>query len=678
MYFKRIIGIAALGLVMLAGCNGPKSSEQTSGIDPANLDTTLLPGADFYRYANGGWLEAHPLKDDDVMRDAFVIVFDSINERLKKIVTGIAAEKQEQGTVGQKIADLYNLAMDSAKLNREGYAPVKPLLDEIGALSETAQLIPMMARLRLAGIPTYFSCEVGADMTDSDTNLLAIMQGGLGLGEREYYLEKDSANTYIRDRYREYITKLFRLAGADEADAARKTEDVLEIETAIARASFSAAELRDVEANYHKMPLNGLKTAVPGFDWELFFKEAGLNGVQEVDLSQVAPVKKAAELLNTLPVSKHIAYLQFNLLDKASPFLSDDFIDNRFDFYGRVLYGTPEQSPRWKRAVGSVNELLGEAVGEMYVKEYFPPEAKQRMLALVGNLQSALAQRIEAQSWMSDSTKNKAIDKLNTFHVKIGYPDKWKDYSTLDIRNDSYWANACRAAAWHVADNYGRVGKPVDKDEWGMTPQTVNAYYNPSSNEICFPAAILQPPFFDMNADDAFNYGSIGVVIGHEMTHGFDDQGRHFDKEGNMTDWWNGQDGEEFNRRARVLADYFDGIEVLPGLHANGSLTLGENLADHGGLTVSFQALQNAMQDAPLPDKEGFTPEQRFFLAYAGLWAANIREPFIRLITQGDEHSVHKWRVNGTLPHIQAWYDAFAITPQDPMYLAPEKRVDIW
>ena len=370
--------------------------------------------------------------------------------------------------------------------------------------------------------------------------------------------------------------------------------------------------------------------------------------------------------------------MQYNLIDAAASYLSDDFVAARFDFYGKVLSGRQVNQPRWKRAVNSVNGMLGELVGQMYVEKYFPAAAKERMLKLVKNLQVALGERIQAQEWMSDSTKVRAQEKLNAFHVKIGYPDKWKDYSALKVEKDSYWANVCRAAKWGLDDMLSRIGKPVDKDEWLMTPQTVNAYYNPSTNEICFPAAILQYPFFDMNADDACNYGAIGVVIGHEMTHGFDDQGRQFDKDGNLKDWWAEGDAERFTERAKVMVDFFNKIEVLPGLYANGALTLGENIADHGGLKIAYAALQHAMKESPLGVENGFTPEQRFFLSYALVWAGNIRDEQIRVYTKSDPHSLAEWRVNGALPHIQAWYDAFGITPNDSMYIAPEKRVNIW
>ena len=568
--------------------------------------------------------------------------------------------------------------MDSVTLNKQGAEPVKAMLDKIAGLKDKSEIVPMMTEMAHIGIGTYFHSYVYADPKNSSLNIFQMGQGGINLGEKEYYLDTDSITQNIREQYKLYIGKLFQLAGFSEADAQQKVADVMEIETAIAKVSRSATELRDPEANYHKMSFDELKKTIAGIDWDAYMKGLGIQAPAELNVEQVEPIQEVARLMNTLPLSKHVSYLEYNLLDAAASCLSDDFVAARFDFYGKVLSGRQVNQPRWKRAVNSVNGMLGELVGEMYVEKYFPAAAKERMVKLVKNLQTALGERIDAQEWMSDSTKIRAHEKLATFHVKVGYPDKWKDYSKLEIKNDSYWANVCRASEWGFNDMYSRIGKPVDKDEWLMTPQTVNAYYNPSTNEICFPAAILQPPFFNMEADDAANYGAIGVVIGHEMTHGFDDQGRQFDKDGNLTDWWAPGDADRFKERAQVMVDFFNKIEVLPGLQANGELTLGENLADHGGLNVAYLAFQNATKDAPLGVVDGFTPEQRFFLAYATLWAGNIRDEQIRVYTKSDPHSLGKWRVNGALPHIQAWYDAFHITPSDPLYVAPENRVNVW
>lgn len=676
---KNYVAVATLAFAMLTSCAGQKEAKSTSGIDLANMDTTVSAGTDFFRYACGGWNDAHPLTAEYSRYGTFDELFENSQKQLRELIEGLAAQKNNQaGSAAQKIGDLYNMAMDSVTLNKQGAEPVKAMLDKIAGMKDKSEIVPMMTEMAHIGIGTYFHSYVYADPKNSSLNIFQMGQGGINLGEKEYYLDTDSITQNIREQYKLYIGKLFQLAGFSEADAQQKVADVMELETAIAKVSRSATELRDPEANYHKMSFDELKKTIAGIDWDAYMKGLGIQAPAELNVEQVEPIQEVARLMNTLPLSKHVSYLEYNLLDAAASCLSDDFVAARFDFYGKVLSGRQVNQPRWKRAVNSVNGMLGELVGEMYVEKYFPAAAKERMVKLVKNLQTALGERIDAQEWMSDSTKIRAHEKLAAFHVKVGYPDKWKDYSKLEIKNDSYWANVCRASEWGFNDMYSRIGKPVDKDEWLMTPQTVNAYYNPSTNEICFPAAILQPPFFNMEADDAANYGAIGVVIGHEMTHGFDDQGRQFDKDGNLTDWWAPGDADRFKERAQVMVDFFNKIEVLPGLQANGELTLGENLADHGGLNVAYLAFQNATKDAPLGVVDGFTPEQRFFLAYATLWAGNIRDEQIRVYTKSDSHSLGKWRVNGALPHIQAWYDAFHITPSDPLYVAPENRVNVW
>lgn len=676
---KNYVAVATLAFAMLTSCAGQKEAKSTSGIDLANMDTTVSAGTDFFRYACGGWNDAHPLTAEYSRYGTFDELFENSQKQLRELIEGLAAQKNNQaGSAAQKIGDLYNMAMDSVTLNKQGAEPVKAMLDKIAGMKDKSEIVPMMTEMAHIGIGTYFHSYVYADPKNSSLNIFQMGQGGINLGEKEYYLDTDSITQNIREQYKLYIGKLFQLAGFSEADAQQKVADVMELETAIAKVSRSATELRDPEANYHKMSFDELKKTIAGIDWDAYMKGLGIQAPAELNVEQVDPIQEVARLMNTLPLSKHVSYLEYNLLDAAASCLSDDFVAARFDFYGKVLSGRQVNQPRWKRAVNSVNGMLGELVGEMYVEKYFPAAAKERMVKLVKNLQTALGERIDAQEWMSDSTKIRAHEKLAAFHVKVGYPDKWKDYSKLEIKNDSYWANVCRASEWGFNDMYSRIGKPVDKDEWLMTPQTVNAYYNPSTNEICFPAAILQPPFFNMEADDAANYGAIGVVIGHEMTHGFDDQGRQFDKDGNLTDWWAPGDADRFKERAQVMVDFFNKIEVLPGLQANGELTLGENLADHGGLNVAYLAFQNATKDAPLGVVDGFTPEQRFFLAYATLWAGNIRDEQIRVYTKSDPHSLGKWRVNGALPHIQAWYDAFHITPSDPLYVAPENRVNVW
>ena len=673
MNVKQILPVAVLAIATLTGCEGKK--EMNSGIKTSNMDLTAQKGSDFYQYACGGWMAANPLTDEYSRFGTFDQLAENNREQLKGLIGEIAAGQHEQGTIAQKIGDLYNMAMDVEKLNADGMTPIQADLDKINAINDKAGIIEAMAEL--AG-SAYFQFYVGADIMDSKTNIFQLYQGGIGLGEKEYYLEDDEATKKIRDGYKAHIVKMFQLIGQDEKQATKSMEAVMEIETRLAKKSFNAVEQRNPAANYHMLTLDELKKQIPGFDWDAYISAVGVKGVTSLNVSQIEPVQEAVAIINSLPMDKQKAYLQWKLIDSAASYLSDAFVAQNFEFYGKVMSGKKEDQPRWKKAVGTVNGVLGEAVGQMYVEKYFPAAAKERMVQLVKNLQTALGERIQALEWMGEETKAKAMEKLNTFYVKVGYPDKWKDYSSLNIEKDSYWANIKRAQEFALNEMLEKAGKPVDIDEWHMTPQTVNAYYNPTTNEICFPAGILQYPFFDMNADDAFNYGAIGVVIGHEMTHGFDDQGRQFDKEGNLKDWWTAEDAERFNTRAQVMVDFFNNIEVLPGLNANGQLTLGENIADHGGLQVAYQAFKNATKDAPLAEKDGFTPEQRFFLAYSGVWAGNIRDEQIRVYTKSDPHSLGRWRVNGALPHINAWYDAFGITETEPMYLAPEKRASIW
>lgn len=678
MKMKYYLPLMAFALMASTGCNSKKEAAMTSGISLANMDTTALPGTSFYEYACGGWMKSHPLTDEYSRFGSFDLLAENNREQLKGLIEELAAKQNEPGSVAQKIGDLYNMAMDSVTLNSQAMTPIKAELEKIASVKDKKEISKLMAELRRNGLDAYFSVYVGADMMDSKMNIVQTYQSGIGLGEKEYYIENDEHTKEIRTKYQEHIAKMFELAGFPAEAAKKNAQAVMNIETRIAKASFSAVEQRNPHANYHKMTLEELKKQIPGIDWDVYFATLGLNGLKELSVSQVEPIKEVESIINTVPLEDQIAYMQWKLIDTAAGYLSDDFSAQNFEFYGKVLSGKKEERPRWKRAVGTVDGVMGEAVGQMYVQKYFPAEAKERMVKLVKNLQTALGERIQDLEWMSDTTKAQAMEKLDAFYVKVGYPDKWRDYSGLDIKNDSYWANIERATQFEYDYMLNKAGKPVDRDEWGMTPQTVNAYYNPTTNEICFPAGILQYPFFDMNADDAFNYGAIGVVIGHEMTHGFDDQGRQFDKNGNLKDWWTADDAKRFNERAQVMVNFFDSIEVLPGLHANGSLTLGENIADHGGLQVSYQAFKNATKDAPLQTVDGLTPEQRFFLAYANVWAGNIRDEQIRVYTKSDPHSLGRWRVDGALPQIGAWYEAFNIAEGDPMYLPVDKRVSIW
>ena len=677
MNAKQIVSVAALCLTM-AACNNGKDGAQTMGIDLANLDTTALPGTDFYQYACGGWMKAHPLTDEYSQYGSFTVLAENNRKQMQGLIEELAKAQNQPGSIAQKIGDLYNIAMDSVKLNADGVEPIRPEIEEINALKDKSQLYALLPSLAQRGIGGYLGLFVGADEKNAGMNAVQIGQSGLSMGERDYYLAQDEATTRIREAFRAHIVKMMQLAGYDDATATRTRDIVMDVETRLAKAFRSRVELRDPQANYNKMTVDQLKEQYPTFGWDAYLAAFGLQDTKEVIVGQPASLAEAAKILDTLPLEQQKLYLQWKLVDAAASCLSDALNEQNFDFYSRTMSGQKEQQPRWKRAVGTVSGVLGEAVGQMYVEKYFPAAAKERMTALVKNLQTALGERIQALEWMGDSTKAKALEKLSTFRVKIGYPDKWKDYTDLEIKTDSYWANIERASQWAYREMLAKAGKPVDPEEWFMTPQTVNAYYNPTTNEICFPAGILQPPFFDMQADDAFNYGAIGVVIGHEMTHGFDDQGRQYDKDGNLRDWWTAEDAEQFNQRAQVMVDHFDSIQVAPGVHANGRQTLGENIADYGGLQVAYQAFRNATKDQPLPTVDSLSPEQRFFLAYAGVWASNSTPEYDLYLTKVDVHSLGRWRVNGALPQIDAWYEAFGITDADPLYLPKEERVSIW
>ncbi len=662
----------------MTACNMNQNKEQGSGIHLENLDTSVLLGQDFYQFATGGWQKLNPLTPEYARFGSFDKLAEDNREQLKGLIQEIAAAEHEAGTIEQKIANLFNLAMDSTKLNEEGVTPILPDLEAISNIENKEDLTISMAQLSKMGISPYFYMYVGADQQNSNEYLLQTHQGGMGLGQRDYYLDEDDATKNIREKYQELIFDLFLKAGSSEAHAHEKTKTVMRIETQLAKAAYDNIKLRDPYANYNKMSIEELQKLVPNINWTLFFETLGVDTNQQISISQKEHLAEVGKIIESESIENQKAFFEWNVINSAASYLSDDIYMVNFDFFGRVLSGKQEPQARWKRAVSTVDGALGEAVGQMYVKKYFPAEAKARMLELVSNLQSSLKDRISALEWMGSDTKEKAIDKLNSFHVKIGYPDKWKDYTTLQIEKDSYWANIKRANEFSTAENFSKLGTTVDKDEWFMTPQTVNAYYNPTSNEICFPAGILQYPFFDMNADDAFNYGAIGVVIGHEMTHGFDDQGRQFDKEGNLKDWWTAEDAEQFDERAAKLADFYDKIEVAPGVFANGKFTLGENIADQGGLQVSYDAFKKATKDNPLTEKDGFTADQRFFLAYSNVWAGNVRDEEVLKRTKTDPHSLGKWRVNGALPHVEAWYQAFNIQPEDELYLAPEERAVVW
>lgn len=619
---RKMFPFLAAGIVALASCNTPqKEVVKIAAINPANMDTTVAAGTDFYEYACGGWIKNNPLKPEYARFGTFDQLLENNQEQLRVLIEELSATPHEAGSVAGKIGALYAMGLDSTKLNADGVAPVKEELAAINALATKSDVSKMVATLHKEGMAPFFALFVGADEKNSAMNIVQLYQAGIGMGDRDYYLLEDEGSAKMRDAYRAYINKLFTLAGSSPEQADAAVDAVMKIEKAIAEISYGREDLRDSQKNYNKLAYEDFKQIESPLDWDVYFESMGLAGLKELDAKQINFYKDMSEALRNTTVDEQKYYLAFNLLSAAAPYLSDDFVDADFEFYGKVMSGKQEQQPRWKRSLNTVNGALGEAVGEMYVEKYFPASSKEKMLTLVGNLQTALSERINGLEWMSDTTKAKAQEKLAAFTVKIGYPDKWRDYSGLEIKDDSYWANVRRSNIFDMAYQLADVDKPVDKSRWHMNPQTVNAYYNPTTNEICFPAAILQPPFFNPDADDAVNYGAIGVVIGHEMTHGFDDQGRNYDKDGNLIDWWTAEDAVRFTERADKLVDQYDQIIVIDTLHANGRFTLGENIADHGGLLVAHQAYLNSLKGKETPAPiDGFTNEQRFFLGYATLW----------------------------------------------------------
>lgn len=676
-YFLPMVAIA-LSSATCSETKKDKAMKEVQKYDIANLDTTASPGTSFYQYATGGWAKANPMKDEYSRYGSFDQLAEKNKEQIKGIIEELGKTKHEDGSIEQKIGDLYAMGIDSVKLNADGATPIKANLEAIAKATNTTDIIKLVGELREYANSPFFGLYVGADDKNSSMNIIHLYQGGLGLGEREYYLAQDSTSVALRKGYLDLIKTQFVNAGYSEADGIKSADAILKLETALAKSHFKKEDTRKPELNYHKIAVADLDSKVGKFEWKAFFDAAKAANFTDLNVSQVEPIATAIKLIQTTPIEDTKAYLSWCLINSAASYLSDNFSDADFNFFGKQMSGRQAQQPRWKRTVSTVEGALSEAVGQMYVAKYFPAEAKERMLKLVTNLQETLGERVNNLTWMSDATKAKAQEKLKAFTVKIGYPDKWKDYSTLKIKNDSYWQNIVRANEFEYNDMIGRIGKPVDKSEWHMPPQMVNAYYNPTTNEICFPAGILQPPFFYLDADDAVNYGAIGVVIGHEMSHGFDDQGCQYDKDGNLANWWTKEDSEKFTARAQVLVNHFNNIEVLPGLHANGEFTLGENIGDFGGLQISYAAFLKTEEAKKGESIEGFTPQQHFFLSYAGVWAGHIREAEIRRRTQTDPHSLGKWRVDGTLPHINGWYEAFNITDKDPLFIPKEKRADIW
>ncbi len=660
-------------MMMLAACQ-PKEAK-VAAINPADLDLSVAPGEDFYQYANGGWQKNNPLKPEYGRFGSFDMLREKNVENLNALFSEMTTMNPEPGSIDQKIVDLYKQGLDSTRLNEEGAAPLKKYLDEIFAISDKKALAAHLGKLNLIGEGGFFGGGVETDLMNSKMQVFYLGQGGLGMGDRDYYV--DPANAELRKSYEAMLVKFFTLAGVDNAE--KRAANAAGLEDQLAQVSWTSVQNRDMEKIYNPMSSAQIYKAYPGFDFKTFFAALGIPDQDKIIVQQPSYFEGFSKIFKSTDLEVLKDYVAAGLINSAAGNLSDDFYDANFDFYSRQMSGVTEQKPRWKRAMSVPNSILGEAVGQMYVAKFFPESSKQRMLDLVKNLQISLGQHIDSLDWMSDATKAKAREKLAAFTVKIGYPDKWKDYSTLTVNPElSYLDNLVAASAWYVADNLSKLGQPTDPTEWGMTPQTVNAYYNPTTNEICFPAGILQPPFFNPEADDAVNYGAIGVVIGHEMTHGFDDQGSLFDKEGNMNNWWTDEDRAAFVAKTKVLADQYSEVEVVPGLMANGALTLGENIADHGGISIAWTALHNALGgNVPAPI-DGFTAEQRFFLGYAHVWAQNITDEESARLTKLDVHSLGKNRVNVALRNFGTFFDAFGIKEGDAMWRPEAERVHIW
>ena len=678
---KKITMVAALAVAALAAdAQAPAAAQgAVHGVNKTDMDMSVRPGDDFYQYAGGGWLKANPMKPEYSSYGVFNDLAETNRKQIRELFENLSKEKHAFGSVGQKVADLYNMAMDSVRLNKEGAAPLQKDLDKVKAFSKKADFTAFIADQHLYKGNPFFGIGVDTDLKNSDLNVMWLSAGTSGLPDRDYYLNTDADSKKKQEAYRAYLSKIFQLSGYKKKEAEKAAKVIYNIEYQFAEAKMSRAEARDYNKLYNIYTIDMLQKDYPAIQWAKYFELMGVKDVKQVILTEPKVMAVAQKLMSTLSEQDIKYYVAGLIIKSSTSVLSDDFVNANFDFYGRLLNGQKEQKARWKRALGFPNSLLGEAVGELYVSKYFAGESKAKMLKLIDNLRKALATRIANLAWMNDTTKINALVKLNSFTVKVGYPDKWRDYSKLTIDPaKSLYDNVAAATYVETLRNLEKFGKPVDKSEWGMTPQTVNAYYNPTTNEICFPAAILQAPFFDVNADDATNYGAIGVVIGHEMTHGFDDQGRNFNADGNMVDWWTAGDSKRFTAAAEKLAAQFDQITVVGDLKANGHLTLGENIADQGGLRISYDAFKTTQQFQEGKEIDGFTPAQRFYLSYGRIWAEHMTEEAIYQQTKSDPHSIGRNRVNATLRNIDTWYDAFGVKEGDKMWLAPAERAIVW
>jgi len=677
-----LIAIAFVLLTVSVGLvSGEKDElmEKTKAINTKNMDLSVAPGNNFFQYVNGTWMTENPIPAEYSQYGAFTILYENNQKLLKQLVKDVSEQKDTPvGSVNQKIRDLYNSGMDTAAIEKAGINAIKTELDAINNLSTIEDVQNFIASMHKSGSSTLFYIFSGADQQNSSMTIANLYQGGLGLPDVDYYKNEDDHTKEIRANYIDHLTKMFVLAGDNEQDANDKAFVVLNMETQLAKVSKTRLEQRDPNANFNKMSVSELSELSPEFDWEAYFTNLGVSNPGEINVSQPDFFKGVSVIMANNSVDDWKVYLTWNVLDNYANYLSSDFVNQNFEFFGKVLTGAQEIQPRWKRVLNNTSGRLGEAIGQLYVEKHFPPESKQRMLVLVENLRLSFADRIKGLDWMSPETKEKALEKLETITVKVGYPDKWKDYSSLTIVPDNYVQNVRNSNKFEFNENIEKIGKPVDKTEWGMTPQTVNAYYNPSYNEIVFPAAILQPPFFNKDADDAVNYGAIGVVIGHEMTHGFDDQGRKYDKDGNLNDWWTEKDAEEFEKKTTLLVNQYDSYLVLDSLHVNGKLTLGENIADLGGLNISYNALQRSYNGVTPDPIDGFTSDQRFFLGYGQVWRQNIRDKALIQRLKTDVHSPGDARVNIPPFNLDVFNKAFNIKSDDELFIPVNERAYIW
>ena len=686
---KKTLLIIATMAIIATGCQNAPKKNLTSGVNPENFDTTARLQDDFYQYACGGWMKNNPLDAEHSRYGAFDVLAENAQKDLRDIINTVSEQENPEGSIAEKIAMFYNIGMDSIRLQEQGAAPIMPYLERINNIKTKDDVWKALMEMHHRGGFSLFATFGESDPDEANMCIAWVYQSGLGLGDRDYYLTDEGNNVNIRKGYVDLMTKEFGMAGFDKMTGYKPDElakMVMSFETRLAKAQNTRLENRDPQATFNRFTIETASKLTPNIDWKGYFDAMGiLDGMQSFNIAQPKYLEEVSKVLGDTDVNVFKAYFAWNAINGAASYLSDDFVEANFDFYGRLLSGREVNRPRWKRVTSTVDGAMGEALGQLYVEKYFPAEAKTRMETLVQNLVTALGQRIDMAEWMTDATKANAHEKLGTLLVKIGYPNEWRDYSGLEIKNDSYFANVMRSNEFDMDYMFSKINKPVDRNEWGMTPQTVNAYYNPTTNEICFPAAILQPPFFNMNADEAANYGAIGVVIGHELTHGYDDQGRQYDKDGNLNDWWTEEDAKNFDNNKQALIDAFNNAIAVDDpelglIHGNGELTLGENIADNGGLHVSYLAMHNAMKEGQVnKDKmDGFTPEQRFFLAYAAVWASNIRPVAALQLTQMDVHSLGRNRVNVALPQVTEFVEAFGVKPGDGMWLEPEKRVVLW